>query len=147
MFFQKNINETINKIQDDILDFVETELQVHLSNNSNTGLNNSVIANLAMFDLEAIYSEQGYMQMDRLLGNHYDQMVERRTRQLLHMLYIKYGNNAIENIRKRVIDTMSIAYPKALAANCRSLDKKHNTFWMVPFIKEAYNNIVLAAKK
>ncbi len=147
MFFQKNLKETIDKIQDDVFDFVGMELQVHLTNSDNNNLNDSVIANIALFDLESIYTEQGYSQITRLLGNHYDQMVERRTRQLLHMLYIKYGSSAINSIRKRVVETMSIAYPMSNPINCKILDKQFNTFWLIPFIKEAYNDIVLTAKK
>ena len=147
MFFRKNLKETIDQIQADITIFVQTELQLYLSNESNNSLSHSVIANIALLDLDSLNSEQGYTQMKRLLGDHYDQMIERRMKQFLHTIYIRYGKADVEDIRKRVVDTMKIAYPKINPANINALNSEYNTFWLVPFIKEAYNTIVLGAKK
>lgn len=145
--FNTNLTDYINKIQSDVNEFVTTELQVYLASNGHTDFNKSVIANIAMFDIEGINSEKGYVQMTRLLGDHYDQMIERRMRQLLHKLYIKYGKKIVDKVVDRVLETMPIAYPSAYIENIRTLNKRYNTFWLIPFIKEAYNTIVLAAKK
>ena len=145
--FNTNLVEYINRIQDDVNEFVATELQVYLSSNNNQDFSKSVIANIAMFDIEGINTEKGYKQMAHLLGDHYDQMIERRMKQLLHKLYIKHGKRIVNKVIDRVLETMPIAYPSVYEENVRSLHKQYNTFWLVPFIKEAYNTIVLTVKK
>ena len=132
MFFIKNPLQTICDIQNDVDEFVKTELAVYLSRTDSDNIADSVITNIALFDIDSINTEHGYTQISRLLGNHYDQMIERRMRQFLHSLYIKYSIKAYPNVRKENINALNNAF---------------NTFWLVPFIKESYNTIVLNSKK
>ena len=147
MFGMTNLKNLIDEIQDDVTQFVQTELQIYLSDSKVEGLDRSVVANIALFDLTGINSEKGFLQINRLLGSHYDQMVERRTRQLLHSLYIRYGADKIDKVKKRVVETFTLAYPTIRPENIAHLNRTHNTFWLVPFIKEAYNTLVMGAKK
>ena len=147
MFFIKNPLQTICDIQNDVDEFVKTELAVYLSRTDSDNIADSVITNIALFDIDSINTEHGYTQISRLLGNHYDQMIERRMRQFLHSLYIKYSINAIEYVKKRVIKSFLKAYPNVRKENINALNNAFNTFWLVPFIKESYNTIVLNSKK
>ena len=144
--FDRNLTDTVDQIQKDINSFVETELSLYMSQD-NQNFSNSVIANIALLNMESLDTENGYTQMERLLSSHYDQMVERRMHQLLHKLYIRYGKDKIHQVKNRVVETMHLAYPVVPAANFWSLSHTHNTFWLVPFIKQAYELITLTTKK
>lgn len=147
MFCFINLTEYVDAIQKVVDSFVETELSIYLSTSGNEDFTRSVVANIAMFDMAGINTETGFIQMGRLLGDHYDQMVERRLRQLLHKLYIKYGDRIINRVSRRVVKTMSLAYPQTHVENIMALNKKHNTFWLIPFIKDAYNTVMITNRK
>ena len=133
----------VDAVQKVVTAFVSTELRIYLADEKHPDFNRSVIANIALFDIEGLNSENGYVQMCRLLGSHHDQMVERRIKQLLHGLYIKYGQETISQLAERVIQTMHLAYPVVHKENIRSLHERFNTFWLIPFIKKAYDEITL----
>ena len=107
----------------------------------NKRLDNSVIANLAMFDLSALTYEKGYKQMENLLSDHSNQMVGRRMKQLLLTLYIRYTMDAVNTISVNTLDGIASVF-NISKDTLVSLDNEYNIFWLQPFIRKAYNDIM-----
>ena len=63
MFFIKNPLQTICDIQNDVDEFVKTELAVYLSRTDSDNIADSVITNIALFDIDSINTEHGYTQI------------------------------------------------------------------------------------
>ena len=128
-------------IEKDVYDFVVQELSTYKQNPDNTRLDNSVVANLALFDLSALKYEKGYDQMRNLLADHDNQMVSRRMKQLLLTLYIRYTRDSVDAVSVSTLDGISAVFeidPNLLA----KLDSEYNVFWLQPFIRKAYNDIM-----
>ena len=133
-------NPIITHIESDVREFVEQELILYKQNPDNTRLDDSVIVNLALFNLEALKYQKGYDQMINLLSDHHNQIVGQRMKQLLHTLCIRYGISTVEAVSESTISSMIMIYDldKSIVAK---LDEDYNTFWLQPFIRLAYSQI------
>lgn len=139
-----DLSALVERVQTDVTTFVAVELRAFIAN-PDKQLSDSVVANIAFFDLPAMETERGNEQLNRLMSEHYDQMLSRRLKQLLHSLYIRYGLDPIETLRQRVVETMSIAYTINVHF-IKEFDQKYQYFWLIPLIKNAYNTLVLEQK-
>lgn len=129
--------ETIQMIEKDIAIFVQSEVLLFKKQAPTAPLSDSIIGNLAMFDLSAITTEVGYGQMKRLLSEEFTQLLSRRMRHLVHMLYIRYGRKIISELQDRTIGTMSLSYgldTDLLNPIAEELD----LLWVIPFVQQAY---------
>ena len=138
-------NDTIIAIEEDVKEFVQLELLMYKQNPDNTRLDNSIIVNLALFDLSSLEFKAGYEQMVNLLVKHNDQFVDRRMRQLLVSLYLRYGKDAIDDVSIKTLDYMHDVFgvnKESLSA----LDEQFNTFWLQPFISKAYYELMFDVK-
>ena len=144
--FTDNLNSAIENVQHDIDTFTEIELRTYVARQDGFKVDDSVIANIALFDLSTLDTEPGYNQMRNLMVDKYDQKTEKRLMQELHQLYIRYGMKTIRKIRERVVESMPDAY--GIDSNVvEILDRDFNYFWMVPFIKNSYSAMLLGEKK
>ena len=131
----------IKHVEQDVYEFVEQELVTYKRNPDNKRLDESVIVNLALFNLEALNYQNGYDQMENLMANHHNQVVSLRMKQLLHTLYIRYGIDTIDNLSEKVLKTMIHVYNiKEDVIN--QLDSTYNVFWLQPFIRQAYSTMI-----
>ena len=131
----------VELVENDVRTFVEQELTTYKRNPDNQRLDDSVIVNIALFNLEALNYQNGVDQMNNLLSDHHNQIVEKRMKQLLHTLYIRYGIDIIDDLAERTLTTM-VAVFNLKEPIIRTLDEKHNTFWLQPFIRLAYTNMM-----
>ena len=136
----EKITSVVANIERDTMEFVTHEIALYLSNPDNTNLSNSAIANLALFNLPALATANGYEQMLNLFSDHFDQMTARRINQHLHTLYIRYGK-ILNTIRRRSIASMNDIYgiDKRIL---KHLSVSIPAFWLQPFIRYAYFAIV-----
>jgi hypothetical protein len=110
------------------------------SNPDNQTFEQSAIANIALFNLPALMTSNGYEQCVNLFVDHYNQMVGRRINQMLHTLYIRYGSD-VDIVAERSLSGMEDVYN----VDKRLLQTLHYTvpgFWLQPFIRKAYFDIV-----
>jgi hypothetical protein len=131
----------IKHVEQDVYEFVEQELVIYKRNPDNKCLAESVIVNLALFNLEALNYQNGYDQMENLLADHHNQVVSLRMKQLLHTLYIRYGIDTIDNLAEDVLKTMVHVY-NIKGDIIKQLDSEYNVFWLQPFIRQAYDSMV-----
>ena len=131
----------IKYVEQDVYEFVEQELIIYKRNPDNKRLDESVIVNLALFNLEALNYQNGYDQMKNLMADHHNQVVSLRMKQLLHTLYIRYGIDAIDNLAENVLRTMVHVY-NIKEAIINQLDSEYNVFWLQPFIRQAFDSMV-----
>ena len=133
--------QLVRKIENDVRTFVVQELITYRQNNDNKTLGDSVIVNMALFDFSALNYQDGIKQMENLLSDHTNQLVNRRMKQLLHTLYVRYGIDDIDDIANDSLTAMVGVYN--LNVNTISdLDEKFNIFWLVTFIREAYFSVM-----
>ena len=133
--------QLVRKIENDVRTFVVQELITYRQNNDNKTLGDSVIVNMALFDFSALNYQDGIKQMENLLSDHTNQLVNRRMKQLLHTLYVRYGIDNIDDIANDSLTAMVGVYN--LNVNTISdLDEKFNIFWLVTFIREAYFSVM-----
>lgn len=130
----------IKLVEQDVLDFVERELVIYKQNPDNKRIDDSVIVNIALFDLGALKYQNGLDQINNLFRDHTNQVVNRRLVQLLHTLHIRYGSELVDNLAERVLSSMVGLYGLDERV-IRNLDNNINTFWLQPFIREAYDEI------
>lgn len=136
-----NITETVLNVEQDVQEMVARELVLFKRNPDNKNFEQSAIANIALFNLPAITTEQGYEQIVNLFQDHFSQMVGRRINQLLHTLYIRYGSGIIAELTERSMSGMEQVYD----INETLLHRLFNevpSFWLQPFIRKAYFDIV-----
>lgn len=131
----------VGHVEQDVYEFVEQELVIYKRNPDNTRLDESVIVNLALFNLEALNYQNGYEQMQNLMADHHNQVVSLRMKQLLHTLYIRYGIEAINALAENVLKTMVHVY-NIQEAVVNKLDGEYNVFWLQPFIRQAYDSMI-----
>lgn len=136
-WYNKDRHQLVRDIERDVYKFVTRELITYKQNTNNKTLGDSVVANLALFDLAALNFKEGIDQMENLLRDHQNQMVNRRLSQLLHTLYIRYGIDQVDDIANDALFAMVGVY-KLNNTVISNLDDKYNVFWMIPFIREAY---------
>lgn len=133
----------VELVEHDVRVFVEQELVIYKRDPDNERLDGSVIVNLSLFNLEALKYQNGVDQMKNLLSAHHNQIVETRMKQLLHTLYIRYGIEIIDDLAEKTIKSMVGVYGLNEQV-VSSLDKDYNTFWLQPFIRQAYNDLMNA---
>lgn len=134
-------NPIVIAIEDDVREFVEQELVIYKRDPNNKRLDDSVIVNFALFNLEALKYQNGYDQIMNLMADHHNQTVGLRLKQLLHTLYIRYGVERVIELSKKVLSSMNKVYDidNEVLGN---LDESYNTFWLQPFVRKAYSDIV-----
>lgn len=99
------------------------------------GVQTNALLNFATFDLHALALPNGKNQMLKLLGAAgTDQTVMLRLKGLVVDLYIKYGDDIIDELRKRVYTTIVNTYGLDYDID-KDLDI-NNTFWLHPFIRK-----------
>ena len=140
-WFDERRYDLVQKIERDVEAFVVRELITYKQNTTNKTLGDSVIANIALFDLAALNTKDGYDQMINLLSDHQNQLVNRRMRQLLHTLYIRYGIDPVDDVANDSLLAMVGTY-KLNNDTIADLDDKYNILWLVSFIREAYFNVM-----
>ena len=140
-WYNKERRQLVKEIEHDVYDFVVRELITYKQNTDNKTLGESVIANIALFDLAALNHEEGVAQMENLLKDHLNQMVGRRMSQLLHTLYIRYGIDQVDDIANESLFAMVGVY-RLNHETISTLDEKYNIFWLVSFIREAFFSVM-----
>ena len=140
-WYNKERRQLVKDIEHDVYEFVVRELITYKQNIDNKTLGESVIANIALFDLAALNHTDGVAQMENLLKDHTNQMVGRRMSQLLHTLYIRYGIEQVDDIANESLFAMVGVY-KLNNEVISTLDEKYNIFWMVSFIREAFFTVM-----
>ena len=140
-WYNKERRQLVKDIEHDVYNFVVRELITYKQNVDNKTLGESVIANIALFDLAALNHKDGVAQMENLLKDHTNQMVGRRMSQLLHTLYIRYGIEQVDDIANESLFAMVGVY-KLNNEVISTLDEKYNIFWMVSFIREAFFDVM-----
>ena len=146
MFWFADIPKLIADIQRDVTIFVSKEIRLYLSDKNHKTLEQSMIGNLALFDLTTLAYKKGYDHMETLLTTSYVNGVPRRLNELLHMLTIKYGRKLIKRIRNESIKSMPEIYSIDKLI-CNRFDREFVTFWLIPFIKQGYNEIITQYKE
>lgn len=136
--------EVVSLIENDVREFVEQELIVFNRNPNNKNLADSVIANLALFDLSQLKTENGVLQIRNLFNDHHNQIVNHRMKHLLTTIYIRYGTEVVDDIATVTIRTIKGVYDldKYLV---RNLDSEYIFFWLQPFIRKAWDDIFNSA--
>ncbi len=104
-------------------------------------LSQCIITNLAMFDLDTLNSELGIKHMHRLLGDNNTQTVNKRLKQLLHTLYIKYGMDQLNELSIHVLSSLVVVYDVSEDI-IAELDSQYSYFWLIPLIRETYYRIM-----
>ena len=133
-------NESIiPQIEADVLQFVSTEMYTYRLRFDN--FNDSVIVNIALFDLDALKYENGIEQILNLYKDHHDQLVNRRLNQFLLMLYIRYGVKEVRKIADNVLEAIHEVY-KIDQNMLDGLAYRINTFWLQPFIRQACETVM-----
>ena len=142
----KPIRNIAKSVENDVREFVEHELIIYRQNPENKRLDNSVIVNIAMFDLHFLKLENGVTQMINLVSDHNNQVVGRRLKHLLHMLYIKYGLDEVDDLAEKTLRSMQVVYdiPEKTIS---FLDFKINVFWLQPFINAAYSSLMFEVEQ
>ena len=130
--------QLVRDIESDVRDFVQNELILYHAGGG-SGQQDSVIANLALFDLSSLLTEQGFSQMEKLFGDSHGQLVGRRILQLRHTLYIRYGD-AVRDVERRSIDGLVSVYGLR-KRDTELVAGRLPGLWLVPFIRQAYNAI------
>jgi len=131
-----NVTDLVKDIESDVLEFVQNEMILYHSNPDNAQ-RNSVIANMALFDLSSLLTEKGYSQMVNLFGDSHGQLVGRRIRQLRHTLYIRYGK-PLREVEKRSIAGMAEVYDLR-KEDVEIAARRIPGLWLIPFIRRAYD--------
>ena len=129
--------QLVRKVEHDVYNFVVKELITYKQKSSKKSFGDSVIVNIALFDLAALNYNDGVAQMENLLTDHINQLVNRRMKQLLHTLYIRYGIECVNMVANKSLEAMVAVYDLNVET-ISSLDEKYNIFWLVPFVREAY---------
>lgn len=100
------------------------------------GVQKNALLNFITFDLHALVTTKGYKHMQNLLqANNTEQTVMIRLKDLVISLYIKYGEEQIDKLRKRVYKTMNDMY--GLSFDSEKIDV-NNTLWLHPFFRQIY---------
>ena len=146
LFSDKNVNLRNNfqnlvlSIESDIREFVEYEITTYMQNPNNKTLVDSVIANLALFDLSRLKTEQGVAQIKNLFNDHHTQIVNRRLKHFLSTCYIRYGIDPVDKIAEHTLHVISGVYDIDERI-ITDIDKEYMTFWLQPFIRKAWDDI------
>lgn len=99
----------------------------------------NALVNFITFDLHTLVTREGFVHMQELLQAHKtEQTVMIRLKDLVVELYLKYGDKEIDDLRKRVYQTIDNMY--GLNFKSENIDV-NNTFWLWPFFKHAYETI------
>ena len=100
------------------------------------GVQKNALLNFITFDLHTLVTTKGYKHMQNLLqANNTEQTVMIRLKDLVISLYIKYGEEQIDKLRKRVYKAMNDMY--GLSFDSEKIDV-NNTLWLHPFFRQIY---------
>lgn len=139
--YNNDLRAIILLIEEDIKEAVVQEMVLFKRNPDNKNFEQSAIANIALLNLPAIETENGYEQVINLFEDHYEQMVGRRLNQTLHTLYIRYGTAVINEVAERSLTGMEQVY-NINESILHNLYEEIPAFWMQPFIRKAYFDVV-----
>lgn len=107
---------------------------------SANGQQANALLNFATFDLHALVVKDGVAQMLTLLtGKGTDQTVMLRIKGLVEDLYIKYGDDIIDELRRRVYNTMSNVY--GIDYDIENVLDVNNTLWLHPFVRKMHTEL------
>jgi len=104
------------------------------------GKQSNALLNFATFDLHTLETTDGFAHMRLLLlGESTEQTVMIRLKNLVCDLYIKYGDDLIDELRHRVYTTMTNVY--GLTFDVENMLDANNTLWLHPFIIRIYSEL------
>ena len=104
------------------------------------GRQNNALLNFATFDLTTLMTDKGLQHMIKLLsGAETDQTVMIRLKALVLDLYIKYGEDIIDELRKRVYVSIQNMY--GITFDTENVVDVNNTFWLHPFVRKMYTEL------
>jgi len=136
--------ELYEQITDDVRIWMVIEL-LTLTPQTVDGKQTNALLNFITFDLHALMTTVGFAQMRTLLtGEGTDQTVMIRLKSLVCDLYIKYGEEVIDELRERVYKTITDMY--AIDFNIEEMLDVNNTFWLYPMLLKVYNAAKLKEK-
>ena len=100
----------------------------------------NALLNFATFDLHALMTNVGTDHMIGLLtGRGTDQTVMLRLKSLVVDLYLKYGDDVIDELRERVYRTLANLYGITYDID-RAIDI-NNPLWLHPFIRKMHTEL------
>ena len=103
------------------------------------GVQINALMNFIAFDLHTLITTEGFAHMQRLLqAAETDQTVMLRLKDLVVTLYVKYGEENIDKLRKRIYRATDNMY--GLSFSSADMDV-NNTFWLWPFFRHVYNTM------
>ena len=141
MFNKTNYKELYDNILADVYAwFVQENTLRPLQNQiDDNGTQHNALMNFIAFDLHTLITAQGFVHMQELLqAQGTDQTVMLRLKDLVVVLYVKYGEKNIDEIRKRIYKATDQMY--GLSFGTADMDT-NNTFWLWPFFRHVYNTV------
>ena len=141
MFDRIDYKELYNNILADVYGWFVQENKIRPVQNQidDNGIQRNALMNFITFDLHTLITTQGFVHMQELLQAHgTDQTVMIRLKDLVVILYAKYGEKSIDNIRKRIYKATDKMY--GLSFRSEDMDT-NNTFWLYPFFRHVYNTV------
>ena len=138
---RKHIEDLVRYIEADTKDYVLMELAIYKRDPQHKDFSESIIANLALFDVSTLDNENSVSQMKNLLSDHHNQVVNHRLKHFLTTLYLRYGADAVDDIGNETLRLICGVYDVSTDTISR-LDAEYNTFWLQPFIRKAWDEII-----
>ena len=141
MFNKTNYKELYDNIVADVYAWFVQENTLRPVQNQidENGVQHNALMNFITFDLHALITTQGFVHMQELLqAQGTDQTVMLRLKDLVVVLYVKYGEKNIDEIRKRIYKATDQMY--GLSFSTADMDT-NNTFWLWPFFRHVYNTV------
>lgn len=141
LIHKTNYKELYDNVVADVYNWFVQENTIRPIQNQidDNGVQHNALMNFITFDLHALITEQGFVHMQRLLqAADTDQTVMIRLKDLVSILYIKYGDTDIDRLRKRIYKTTDKMY--GLSFRSEDLDV-NNTFWLWPFFRHVYSTV------
>lgn len=141
MFDRTDYKELYNNILADVYSWFvqENKIRPVQGQMDDNGVQHNALMNFIVFNLHTLVTTQGFVHMQELLQAHgTDQTVMIRLKDLVVILYVKYGKKNIDNIRKRIYQSTDMMY--GLSFKSEDMDI-NNTFWLYPFFRHVYNTV------